>query len=422
MLLCKLVIFALACCFIPTACTSQKPAVKSGFEYRDVYLPENTGKDVCKLSKQTALLNRVDNEWGIWGHNLEKVLGGKLPDDAYSMVDGKRNKTQLCFSSPVLFKKLSDWIVDNYGYETTTRFAVLPKDNKLCCTCDRCKKLGNTQENATSAVTDFVIRLSKKFPKHLFFTSFYHSTSVLPKKSLPKNVGILVSAYTWQLRNEENEKSQTFKKQLNEILHLYNKVYIWDYVNNFEDYFTPFPCIALMQQRLAYYSEKGVKGVFFNGSGYDYSSFSDLKVYALTELMENPNKDWKLIVREFFSENYPKSGKLLSDFWIEIEHNSLDRKKNLNLYSAVDEAIVEYLDPNRFVTFYDELGRMAESVKGREGENLKKLYSALSLTRLEIAKLRGEKMQIPQALYNAPSKIYSEEGWKVEDYIKKYGK
>ena len=395
--------------------------VDARFEYIDVFLPENTGRNACLLSKATSRLNRVDNEWGVWGHNIEKVLGGDLPDGAYAVVDGKRNRGQLCFSSDELYEMLSAWIIDNYGTKTTSSFCIFPKDNKLACTCRKCTKEGNTQGNATPAVTKFICRLCRQFPMHRFYTSFYHSTSELPSAPLPQNAGVIVSAYTWQLRNAENEASEKFKTTVRQWRKYTDRIYVWDYINNFEDYFTPFPIVALMQQRIRFYADAGVKGIFFNGSGYDYSSFSDMKTYALAELCSNPDADWRVIIRDFFNKYYPSSAKLLSDFCISIEQRTLQRKKALNLYAAVDEALTEYLDEKEFVTFYERLGKISDTAHGTEAIRLRDLLSAITLTRLEIAKMRGERMQIPEIFYHTPSKVYSEEGWLVQDYINKYG-
>ena len=393
------------------------------WEYRDVFLPENTGLEKCLLSEETETLNRVDNEWGIWGHNLEKILGGKLPDDCYMRQGdkGQVNRKQLCFSSERLFNSVCEWIVDNYGEEVMTRFTIFPRDNKLCCTCKECRKKGNTVVSATPAVTDFVVRLCKRFPKHIFFTSCYHSTNALPKQKLPDNAGVIISAITWILKNEANEKERLFKEKVAKWSELTGRIYVWEYINNYEDYFTPFPCIALMQKRIQFYAQAGVTGLFFNGSGYDYSSFSDLKVYALAELMKNPDLQWEDVVKDFFGRYYPESHKLLEKFYISIERNSMSRRKYMDPYAAVDAALKEYLDADEFIRFYDELGKIYPSIGGKEGENLQKLYSACTLTRLEIAKMQGVRMMVPDVLSNTPpSKVYSEEGWTVEDYIKKY--
>lgn len=414
------------CAFMLLTCsgTGTGPEIKTNFEYRDVFLPENTGLEPCLLSQETKTLNRVDNEWGIWGHNMEKLLGGNLPDDCYSQnAKGEIDKKQFCFSSTTLYNKVREWIIDNYGKEDTTRFAIFPKDNKICCNCKECRKKGNTETNATPAVTDFITRLCTEFPNHIFFTSYYHSTSALPRKKLPENAGVIISAITWTLKNEHTPKETAFKDMLNEWKNYTDRIYVWEYINNYEDYFTPFPCIALMQQRIQYYAKAGVKGLFFNGSGYDYSSFSDLKVYALAELMQYPNRDWEEIIREFFTLYYPESLDLLTEFCVSIERNSMLRRKYMNPYAAVDEAISEYLNVHQFLKFYKELGKLSKTVKGDEGKHLRDLYAACTLTRLEIAKIKGEQMEVPDELKNhAPSEVYSEDGWKVQDYIDAYGK
>ena len=62
-----------------------------------------------------------------------------------------------------------------------------------------------------------------------------------------------------------------------------NNIYIWDYINNFDDYLTPFPILKIAQQRLQFFKQHGASGIFFNGSGYSYSSFDEMIFYPYGE-------------------------------------------------------------------------------------------------------------------------------------------
>ncbi len=57
------------------------------------------------------------------------------------------------------------------------------------------------------------------------------------------------------------------------------------YERNYDDYLSPFPCLLVMQQRLELYRQLGIKGVFVNGSGDDYSAFDDMQTHVLALLL-----------------------------------------------------------------------------------------------------------------------------------------
>ena len=70
-------------------------------------------------------------------------------------------------------KRVQAWldILDQFGEGTDTyseRISIMPMDNQLACTCNACRAKGNTSSNATPAVSDFVMRLAKEFPRPLF--------------------------------------------------------------------------------------------------------------------------------------------------------------------------------------------------------------------------------------------------------------
>ena len=41
-----------------------------------------------------------------------------------------------------------------------------------------------------------------------------------------------------------------------------NKLYVWDYMCNFDDYLTPFPVLYLLKERLVFFHDLKINGVF----------------------------------------------------------------------------------------------------------------------------------------------------------------
>ena len=352
------------------------------FDYQSIYSPSGLNPDYTGVMG----LNNFDDSWGIWGHNLRKVLGDNV-DKVYATIHGKTDDSQLCFSSEEMYRQIESYIVDNIGEKGSSRFVIAPDDTPYACTCASCTAMGNTEKNATPAVTELLLRLSQRFPKHSFFTISYLSTKQVTDKQLPSNAGIIVSAIDFPLRriDGKNAQEKKFMQQLNQWKKVSKNIYIWDYINNFDDYLTPFPILKIAQQRLRFFKQNGASGIFFNGSGYSYSSFDAMRTFVLSALLINPELPVEELVRDYFNQEYPLSKKWLYDYYINLE-NSVQSGKKLGIYTGIAELEQSFLNPEKFIKFYDEMGDYVSDAKGKERKKLHELQTALSYTRLEMGR------------------------------------
>lgn len=350
------------------------------FEYQSIYSPVGLNADYTGI----AGLDNFDDSWGIWGHNLRKVLGSNA-EKVYATIDGKKSPAQLCFSSEEMYRLIQNYIIDNYGEKGNIRFVVAPDDTPFACTCPACTAAGNTARNATPAVTGLIDRLARNFPDHMFFTISYLSTQKPAEKALPANAGIIVSAIDYPLRftHASTPEGKKFAQRLKQWNKVAKNIYIWDYINNFDDYLTPFPVLKIAQQRLKFFQSQGASGIFLNGSGYSYSSFEDVKTFVLSALLINPDLSVDELVRRFLHQEYPTAKKWLYDYYTDLENKVEFERKQLGLYAGIRESESAFLDPERFTQFYDEIGNFVNASKGEERKKLHQLQTALSFTRLE---------------------------------------
>lgn len=403
--------------------TAEIEDTDSVFEYREIYLPEQTTKDT-----KTLKLNLVDNEWGIWGHHLNKVLPKNPSLSVFATISGRNNDEQFCFMSDKLFQYIEAYIHDNYGATRSQRFAILPNDNGLVCQCEQCRRIGCTTNNAMPAVMHILERLAHRFPSHTFFTSYYLTTRNVPAKPMPVNTGVLISAMDYDLNAKVSARELQFENLLRRWGGVTKNIYVWDYINNFDDYFTPFPVFNIMQRRFKLYAKTGVRGVFLNGSGSDYSTFSRLKTYVLAAMLRNPECDWKTVLEERCLEFYPVTGKLLAQYIMKQEEFVATKGKPLPLYEGVATALKNYLNEQDFVDFHNQLILLLPKTQGDERAEITRLNAALMLTRLEIRRLHGDirgcgaMLEQLRRIIQNDVRIYSESYWTVESYIQDYQK
>lgn len=406
---------------------------KFDFEYREPFLPSNlTAGNSEKLGTHS-----VDVNWGLWGHNLSKII--PTTPEMSATINGEKSAEQICFSSAALFDQFSDYIIDNYGSgdEMSYRFMIMPKDNDLVCSCELCTGKGATTNNASPAVASFIIKLAERFPKHWFFTSAYRTTKNPPDFSLPDHSGVFISTIDipqGTTLSPESSNTVKFKEHVTVWEKVTNHVYVWDYFSNFDDYLTPLPNLYSLKQRLSVFKELKIKGVFLNGSGYDYSAFEDLKTFVAANLLRNIDSDIDNLIRIYSKKFYGKSASEISKYYLGLEKDFAQSKHSIDIYGGTQEALNNYLNVENFIKFHAFLDNTDYASNSR----LEKLKIASNFTRLQIAyfssitpdfKTKGKNKLIPQKklkttlsefeIYKKYPElaVYREEQGSVEQYV-----
>ena len=383
----------------PLLLSGRDTVVTFPFEYRDIYMPTNQNPDMTYL----LALNNLEMDWGIWGHNLSRVLGsnGDLSFGYQNMdqelfargSDGVVHQNQFCFSSDKLLDLTEKYIMDQYGdgSKFPYRMTIGPADNDWVCLCRRCETAGNTKTNATPAVVQFVERLAARFPAHTFFIPGYSTTKSLPDHQLPHNVGVFLSAIDYPRNwNSEDERSQKFFHELEQWQALTDNVYIWDYVSNFDDYLTPYPILYVMQERFRQYRKRGVKGLFLNGSGYFYSMQQEMYTFLLAHLLINPDADIDRMVKDYYKDAMPNVGQFYASVVMSMEQHARKSGSELPMYGGMEESLRSYLFEKDFREFYSVFLRAsAMEMTHRERVLYEKTRQFVSFSFLEMCRIHG---------------------------------
>lgn len=370
----------------PAYITFRSEKKEIAFAYREPYLRPN-------LTEGTTTLlgtHNVDIDWGLWGHQLPKIINSESSDAIYALVDGKRVKTQYCYSSEKLYSAIYNYIIDEHGdgLGTTNRFMIAPQDNALSCTCDACLAKGNSSTHATPALSALASRLSKAFPSHQFYLLAYLATERPPTRgNFPANLSVVLSTINLPkgiTLAKEDKRVRTFVELLQSWKSEGTEVYLWDYVNNFDDYFTPYPNLYSVQQQLIFFKQHEVKGLFLNGSGYDYSSFDDLKTYLISALLINPELSIRDLTKRYLNRFYPKTADLIYGYYMGLEEATFDSDTELPLYGSFRQTLANGFEATPFIEFYEKLLAKTASLDPDEGLRIGELITALSYTRLQL--------------------------------------
>ncbi|MGR3790518.1 DUF4838 domain-containing protein [Flavobacterium sp. TN-1] len=421
---------------LPAIITIKESTVSFPFEYREPHFSPVLQPNADVLYNS----NNIENDWGIWGHNLGKLLANEGNIQTFALVENKRNTTQLCFSSEATYNYIKNYIIDNYGINTHKKysFMLVPNDNKLVCLDPKCKRLGNTLSNATPSVVYLMEKLAKEFPQYNFFTTAYLTTETPPEKELPKNTGVMISTINFPKNVYFENKTQVnpFEEKILKWKNKVNKVYLWDYASNFDDYLTPYPLLYRLQKQLEYFKKMGIKGVFINGSGYDYTSFQGLKTFVISSLLMNYDLKVEDLIKKYFKQEFPQNHQLLSEYYIDFEKSA----EKENLPCSPYEKGSKNINASKFFNFYNQLNQAINSSQPKEKSKIKELITALSFTYLELLLENEEngyyiieentitiKPEVIQA-YNRLKKYTNYEGLKnfkeqdgaIQDFLKEF--
>lgn len=394
------------------------------FEYRAIYSPTNSNEEMLPI----RATHHIDYNWGIWGHNIKKIVADYDKDDIYAVQNGKMTKEQYCFSSPSLYNILDNYINDQFG-KSGERITIMPNDNMIACTCSRCKAMGNTDKNATPAVAALLARLARKYPKHQFFMTAYNTNLEPPAKALPDNVGVMLSTFDIPMQcNFRNSKGlHTFQKRLDAWKSVAKLMYVWEYSQNFDDYLTPYPCLYILQERFRYYKEQGIKGISINGSGDDFSTFDELHTYILSALLIDPDISVEDLTNKFCKQHYPLCYNMIAEYCLSLENKVKNENRELPYYGTMQDNIDSYLNAEEFETFWTTLDKESKKADTDERKQLSYMLTAMCYSRLELLKhkkIEAEKkadiIDILKNYKSVPHLLnYKETNGSLEEYLKK---
>lgn len=411
------------------------------FKYREPYFPDNFNTGFRKWNNTQAL----DENWALWGHNIAKAV--KITPAMYAVVNGKPSEEEYCFSSPELEDGLINFIeVSRREEPKRNKFMIMPNDNSLVCHCSKCQSAGNTKTNASPAVFSLLNRLAKKFPEQEFFSTAYITTALPPDFVLEKNTGVMISTMPFQkgVLIEKSATESKVNKTFADWKKVADKIYLWDYAVNFDNYFDAYPTLLIAQQNLKYYKKLGVTGVFMHGSEEYYSAFADFKAYIYAQLLQNTDINVDRHIKHFFENKYPAVSDLLYDYYTGIEKRAFESVRPLDIYGGIKQSYKKYLDDKQLKDFHEALSAKAATLSPDEQKKLSPLLASLTLQRLEVmrtnafesngygtynyeaatVKLSPKINELITALkqYSAQAeiKLYNESGFTVAGYIQQW--
>jgi hypothetical protein len=190
-----------------------------------------------------------------------------------------------------------------------------------------------------------------------------------------------------------------------------NRIYIWDYVNNYRDTVCIFPNFGVMQRNVQIFAENNVKGLYEEGNYYIAdcdAEFGELRTYLLSKLMQDPYLDYSAEMDGYLNAVYGEGGCYIREFIDIMTEHAVTEKKHLSIYQASTETLYDM--KKKDIEYCDGLWEKAKAAAQTDEQLQQILRSELSWRYWKCANKCGEfsRWKFPYVYMNASERLYND--------------
>ena len=284
----------------------------------------------------------------------------------FSMIDGKRQReeTQLCLTNPEVLALVIKRVRQTLRAHPEAAIISVSQNDSLGnngCTCPACAKVDEEEGSHAGTLIRFVNAVAEaiedEFPHVLVDTLAYRYTRTPPKITRPRrNVCVRLCSIECCFGHPLEECNRvvgpfarwhtpgapTFQDDLIGWGKICDRVYIWDYVTNFAQYWLPFPNFHVIGPNIRFFVKNGVKGVYEEGNYHSPSpDLNELRQWLLAKLMWNPDFDVKRGIYDFTEAVYGPAAEEIRAYIDLLEKRVTEGEIHFGIYERAD---VAYLD------------------------------------------------------------------------------
>ncbi len=250
---------------------------------------------------------------------------------------GKRVlRLQLCFSNPDLRREFTRRFlecVELMGTDGVYSIGAMDWPGTFCY-CPECKKLEEKYQCHAGPMLDYMIELSgivtKKYPKLYLSTLAYRKNQSekppVMKEKLPKNIIIIFAPI-----DDDFSKTLTHKNNAETYRHLKGwakvaeNLWMWYYPLTYGGEAVPFGGIRRSAEDTRLLREGGANGTFYEHDVGVFSgmNFGDLMTWMFLKLFQNPEADYRALVKEFCSFYYGAAAPEMAEYIRELDEATM---------------------------------------------------------------------------------------------------
>ncbi len=287
-------------------------------------------------------------------HTFERLVPPSLfkqHPDYFPLIGGKRvtGYVQRCLTAPGIVeltaKNMIKWM-DSKPQQKY--FALGQNDYENYCMCPNCSKIMKEEGSPAGLYIQYVNKVAeiveKKHPDKYIITFAYSFTEKPPITVKPRhNVFIQLApidiCVSHPFTSCSDPASEKFRERLDGWSRLTNRMSVWHYVTDFRNLLMPFPDFKEFTADIKTYHQKGVRGIFFQGSGGHGpgSGDADLRAWVMARMLWNPYQDANRLVNEYLHGVYGKAFKPMRAYYDLMHEQVSAPDRHLHVFDKVTE-------------------------------------------------------------------------------------
>jgi hypothetical protein len=345
----------------------------------------------------------------------------------FALSDGERNPNQLCLTNEKVIEIVTAEILDLLDAQHDPKAAMqivslTQHDNQMYCKCDKCKAIDEANGSQSGTMITFVNEVARRvkevgnYNNVVFDTFAYQYTRKAPTKVVPREDVIarlcsIECCFGHTLDDENCKLNADFMYDLKEWGEICDRIYIWDYVNNYRDTACVFPNFGVMQRNVQIFAENNVKGLYEEGNYYISdcdAEFGEMRTYLLSKLMQNPYLDYSEEMNAYLNAVYGPGGCYIREFIDIMTEHAVTKTRHLSIYQAPTDTLYGMMKKD-----IDQCNNLWEKAKeaAETDDQLQQLRrSELSWRYWKSANKRGEfsRWRFPYVYMNAGESLHND--------------
>jgi len=290
----------------------------------------------------------------------------------FAMTDGTRVRErvrQLCMTNEELRRfvvaRVKEWLRAN---PQASIVSVSQTDDPGYCDCPTCHAVNEEEGSPAGSLLRFVNAVAREvaqeFPQVAVDTLAYQRTRKPPRlvQAEPNVIVRLCSIECDFARPMTDPANREFYQDLVGWGRACQRLYVWDYVTNFNHFLRPQPVVWALGPNVRTFAGSGVRGIFEQGS---YQSpggdLAELKAWLLAKMLWNPQRDPDALIDEFLAGYYGPAGRHIRTYLDAMQRDAREHGFTVGCGAEVSAPFPSY---EALVTAERAFGRAQAAVAG----------------------------------------------------------
>lgn len=372
------------------------------FAFRDVlyYYPNHCQEyaDFHRLHNNRDL----SRDWGMFVHTFRHLVPQERYFDThpewFSEVDGRRVRDgQLCLSNPEVMEVLCRNLDSMMRLNPEAKiWSVSNNDNYNVCTCEKCRRLDKEYGGPSGTLIHFINQVAERFPDKVISTLGYQFTRQAPQGGIKPRSNVNIMFCSIECGRQEGvstaPQEAQFRKDMREWAAKTDNIFMWDYVGQFRNMWSPFPNLHVLQPNLRFFHDNGVRMMFEQGTGADNkTSWMELRTYLIAKLMWNVDADVDSLTDDFCRGYYGAAAGPMRHLYDEMQRSLVESGQWLNIYGFPTDGKDGFLSEDQIAKYRDWVGEAYRLAEGNQAlvDRIRYWELALDYAALEIDAGRG---------------------------------